>query len=122
MRKVKAASDELKDLLKAEELLFRQKSRVQYVKEGDQSFVFFFRQVAARNKANTIRVLLDGQGNKLEQFDDIPREFIQFFSNSLGIVDHNVTEVSDALLKDILGVGLTEGMCEGLIASVLGGR
>ncbi|KAK8619473.1 hypothetical protein V6N13_133431 [Hibiscus sabdariffa] len=96
MGKIKATSDELRDLLKAEELFFQQKSRVQYVKEGDQNFAFFFRQ-----------------------FDDISREFVHFFYNSLGAVEHDVTEISDVLLNDILGVGLTEDMCEGLIAPVL---
>ncbi|KAK8659248.1 hypothetical protein V6N13_029456 [Hibiscus sabdariffa] len=70
--------------------------------------------------ASNGRIWILSRGNRLEQFDDISREFVQFFSNSLGTADNNVTEVYDALLKDILGVGLTEDMCEGLIAPVLG--
>ncbi|KAK8668475.1 hypothetical protein V6N13_105928 [Hibiscus sabdariffa] len=76
--------------------------------------------VSARNKANTIRVLIDDQGKKLETFEGISGELIKFFSYSLGQADPDVVEVPGELLKDILGVGLTEEMCEALIAPVLG--
>ncbi|KAK9009284.1 hypothetical protein V6N11_035826 [Hibiscus sabdariffa] len=88
-------------------------------KKRDQNS-FFFRHVAARNKANTIRVLFDDQGTRLETYEDISKELIRFFSSSLGEVDLNVTGISDELLKDILGVELSEGMREGLITPVLG--
>ncbi|KAK8668181.1 hypothetical protein V6N13_105646 [Hibiscus sabdariffa] len=120
VRRVKAANIGLRNLLKAEEQFFRQKSRVQHVKEGDHNTSFFFRHVSARNKANTIRVLLDDQGKKLETFEDISNELIKFFSCSLGQADPNVVEVPNELLKDILGVELTEEMREALIAPVLG--
>ncbi|KAK8984140.1 hypothetical protein V6N11_029464 [Hibiscus sabdariffa] len=79
VRRVKAANIGLRNLLKAEEQFFRQKSRVQHVKEGDQNTSFFFRHA-----------------------------------------DPNVVEVPNELLKDILGVKLTEEMREALIAPVLG--
>ncbi|KAL4318418.1 hypothetical protein GQ457_18G016780 [Hibiscus cannabinus] len=117
---VKIVAAELKNLLRAEELFFRQRSRIQYVKEGDQNSAFFFRHVTARNKVNTIRIMFDDQGTRLEAYEDISKELVRFFSSSLGNVDPNVTGISDELLKDILGVELSEDMREGLIAPVLG--
>ncbi|KAK8623127.1 hypothetical protein V6N13_118020 [Hibiscus sabdariffa] len=45
----KALSEELSALLGAEEKFLRQKSRVQFIKDGDKNSAYFFRQVAARN-------------------------------------------------------------------------
>ncbi|KAK8648945.1 hypothetical protein V6N13_129687 [Hibiscus sabdariffa] len=67
---------ELNELLLAEESIFRHKSRIQGVNEGDQNSGYFFRQVAMRNKANTIFVLYDEQGTKLEMFEVISNELV----------------------------------------------
>ncbi|KAK8604263.1 hypothetical protein V6N13_099211 [Hibiscus sabdariffa] len=61
---------ELSTLIKADEQFLQKKSRVQFVKYGDQNYVFFFfRHVVVRKKANTIRVLLNDQGEKLDTYD-----------------------------------------------------
>ncbi|KAK8621828.1 hypothetical protein V6N13_097456 [Hibiscus sabdariffa] len=80
------------------------KSKVQFIKEGDQNSSFFFRQVAVRQRANSIRVLQDSQGSNLDTFESISGELVRFFSGSLGVVDDNVELVYDDLLKELLGV------------------
>ena len=43
----KSLAKELSDLLKAEESFYRQKSRIDWIKEGDQNTKFFQKMVAA---------------------------------------------------------------------------
>ncbi|KAK8627623.1 hypothetical protein V6N13_135230 [Hibiscus sabdariffa] len=76
------------------------------------------KKVAARQKANTIIVLHDDQGQRFDTFDGISNELVQFFSNSLGTIDPEVNLVSDVLLKDILRVELTPEMGDSLVAPV----
>ncbi|KAK8604662.1 hypothetical protein V6N13_099593 [Hibiscus sabdariffa] len=47
----------LGDLLRAEDKFLHQKPRAQFLAEGDQNTDFFFRQVAIRQKANTIKAV-----------------------------------------------------------------
>ncbi|KAK9033920.1 hypothetical protein V6N11_050100 [Hibiscus sabdariffa] len=61
---------------------------------------------------------VNDQGRKLESFEDISGELVQFFSSSSGTVDSNVKPVSDALLRDILGIELSVEMRESLVAPV----
>ncbi|KAK8648746.1 hypothetical protein V6N13_129489 [Hibiscus sabdariffa] len=114
----KRVAAELMDLYKVEEKFLMQKSRVQFIKEGDQNSSFFFWQVAVRQRANSIRVLQDSQGSNLDTFESISGELVRFFSGSLGVVDDNVEPVSDDLLKELLGVELTAEMQNSLIAPV----
>ncbi|KAK8610185.1 hypothetical protein V6N13_081352 [Hibiscus sabdariffa] len=55
----KRVAAELMDLYKAEEKILMQKSIVQFIKEGDHNSSFFFKHVAVRQRASSIRVLQD---------------------------------------------------------------
>ncbi|KAK8692611.1 hypothetical protein V6N13_076067 [Hibiscus sabdariffa] len=114
----KEVARELNKLYKAEEKFLRQKSRIQYVKEGDQNSAYFFRYVTARQKANMVQVLSDENGRRLESFEAISSELIKHFQNSFGVVDPNVTAISDSLLKEILGVELSTEMADSLIPPI----
>ncbi|KAL4302951.1 hypothetical protein GQ457_10G005050 [Hibiscus cannabinus] len=76
------------------------------------------RKVKLQQKTNTIACLQSSQGIKLDTFDDILNEFVQFFTDSLGVVDGNVERFSDCLLKQILGVELTSVLQDSLNAPV----
>ena len=72
-------SQELVGLLKAEESYYKQKSRVDWIKEGDQNTKFFQKMVAARQSRFSIRFLVDVARNKLTSFDQIANEVVGFF-------------------------------------------
>ncbi|KAK8980859.1 hypothetical protein V6N11_047990 [Hibiscus sabdariffa] len=86
----KIAATELGDSCKAEERFLRQKSRIQFTKEGDQNSTYFFRQMAAKNRANTIHSLKNCHGDKLESLETISNELIQYVAGSLRAIDNNV--------------------------------
>ncbi|KAK8716925.1 hypothetical protein V6N13_044215 [Hibiscus sabdariffa] len=100
--------NELRNLERAEEMFYLQKSRVQYVREGDQNTAFFFKRVAVRQKKSTIQTLQNKHGQKLDTFEAISAELVDYFSDSLGVVDGNVEKFPDGLIQEILGCGISE--------------
>ncbi|KAL4302194.1 hypothetical protein GQ457_10G025130 [Hibiscus cannabinus] len=109
---------ELSVLEKAEEKFYRQKSRSQSIKEGDQNSAYFFRKVDVRQKKNNVHCLLNSHGQKLESYEDISSELIDYFSGTLGVKDANVQGVPDSLLKEILGCELEDEVREAMLAPV----
>ncbi|KAK8703605.1 hypothetical protein V6N13_047255 [Hibiscus sabdariffa] len=75
-------------------------------------------QVAARQKFNSIKFLENAQGHKLNTFEEISGELIQHFTKALGTANGNVGLISDALLREILGVELSANMKDSLVAPV----
>ncbi|XP_039008858.1 uncharacterized protein LOC120137070 [Hibiscus syriacus] len=59
-------------------------------------------KVALKNKRDTIRLLIDDQGNRLESFDAMSTEIINFFSNLLGSSDPTVKSIDPNLLRYLL--------------------
>ncbi|KAK9034274.1 hypothetical protein V6N11_050447 [Hibiscus sabdariffa] len=112
----KQVAMDLKALIMAEESYFRQKSMIQFVKEGDQNTSFFFRKVQIQQKANTITSLQNNDGVKLVSFGDISNEFVKFFTDFLRSVDDSVDRFPDDLLKQILVAELTAEMKNALVA------
>ena len=98
---------ELNALLQAEESYYKQKSRISWIREGDQNTKFFQKIVAAQTSRSSITVLNDATGNKLTSFSQISGEAVNFFQNLLGVGDANVTGCSTELLAELLQVKLS---------------
>ncbi|XP_039043801.1 uncharacterized protein LOC120183093 [Hibiscus syriacus] len=93
---------DLKLLEDAKTMFLKQKSKVQWLKEGDKCSKFFHSAIALKNKRDTIRLLIDDHGNILESFDAMSFEMINFFSNLLGSTDPNIKHIDHNLLRDLL--------------------
>ncbi|XVF58874.1 hypothetical protein PTKIN_Ptkin07bG0101100 [Pterospermum kingtungense] len=93
---------ELQDLLKHEESFYRQKSRVNWIKEGDMNTYFFHRAVAAKSNGNQIRTLTDGYGNRLETCSLISHEIISFYQGLLGTQNSAVKSCPSGFLQELL--------------------
>ena len=91
-----------------EESFYKQKSRIQWIKEGDMNTKFFHNMVAAKQKTNYISTLIDSQGNRLNSYSQISNEAVSFFQRLLGTPDVNVTGCPHALLSDLLPKTLTD--------------
>ena len=63
---IAAALKELSDALKAEEMFWKQKSRVFWLREGDRNTKFFHALTNQRRAENKITQLLDTYGNVVE--------------------------------------------------------
>ena len=57
---------ELNDLLEKEEAYWLQRSRTEWLRDGDKNTTFFHAQVSQRKRRNNIKGLMDGEGNWCE--------------------------------------------------------
>lgn len=64
---------------KQEEFLWRQKSRIRWLKEGERNTKFFHSTTIQRRMNNTISHMQNSQGDKLEKQEDIEKELINHF-------------------------------------------
>lgn len=68
----------------AEERFLQQRSRVNWLANGDSNTAFFHRMVAARRATNQIHYLIDECDNRIESQEDIADHCVSFYSNLLG--------------------------------------
>ncbi|KAE8697209.1 hypothetical protein F3Y22_tig00110627pilonHSYRG00065 [Hibiscus syriacus] len=80
--------NDLKSLESAETLFLKQKSKIQWLKEGDKCSKLFSSALALKHKRDTIRILVDDYGNRLESFDSMSTEVINYFTNLIGTIDN----------------------------------
>ncbi|XP_038977290.1 uncharacterized protein LOC120107861 [Phoenix dactylifera] len=66
-------------LLRQQEIFWRQKSRVQWIQEGDRNTRFFHQSTVIRRHRNRIRVIRDEDGQLVEDPDSIRRVLEGFF-------------------------------------------
>ena len=71
------------DLAYAEEGFLKQKSRVQWLKLGDQNTSFFHKAVKARNGRNTIKVITSANGCRIDDPEAIKQEAVGHFYDVL---------------------------------------
>ena len=69
----------LEDLLLKEEVHWRQKSRVKWIKEGDCNSKFFHRMANGRGSRKFIKSLISERGVTLSNIEDISEEIVNFF-------------------------------------------
>ncbi|XP_038991415.1 uncharacterized protein LOC120114653 [Hibiscus syriacus] len=109
---------EIKALEEAEMMFYKKKAKVDWIKDGDQGTQFFHSMVAKKRKINTIRVLFNQSGERLDTFEDIPNELIEFFVNQLGVVDPEVKGYNVSTIKDLLSYSLPRDTADTLCKDV----
>ena len=72
------------DLARAEEGFLKQKSRIQWLKLGDQNSNFFHKVVKARNSKNSIKSITMENGCRIDDPTSIKQEFVKHFQSVLG--------------------------------------
>ena len=70
---------ELEELLLREEVHWRQKARVKWVREGDCNSKFFHKVVNGRQNRKFIKILENDRGLVLDNIDSISEEILHFF-------------------------------------------
>jgi hypothetical protein len=66
-----------------EDILWRQKSRIQLLKEGDRNTKFFHRSTIQRRHANHITQLITENGKTLHSHEDLEAELVTYYQDLL---------------------------------------
>jgi exonuclease III len=83
---------QLEQRRKQEEILWRQKSRVQWLKEGEKNTKFFHRTMIHRRHINRITHLENEQGNLIREHTQIEEELNRYYQNLLTETKENRNE------------------------------
>ncbi|XP_057802915.1 uncharacterized protein LOC131018208 [Salvia miltiorrhiza] len=94
----RAIENELDKLLKKEEIMWKQRSRADWLNEGDCNSGFFHKVAEGRKKRNYIREIhkLDGTSTRKLEEMDVPRIHLRF---SMLAIDPVVTDDMNRMLK-----------------------
>uniref|UniRef100_A0A803NT74 Reverse transcriptase domain-containing protein n=1 Tax=Cannabis sativa TaxID=3483 RepID=A0A803NT74_CANSA len=84
----------LNEALAREEIFWRQKSRVAWLKEGDRATKFFMASTVTRRRRNYIEYLKDDQGEIHEEPKDIATIFIQKFNKTFSKASNRTSLVN----------------------------
>ncbi|PWA83198.1 hypothetical protein CTI12_AA170930 [Artemisia annua] len=72
--------DQIKELLTREELMWKQRSRVQWLREGDKNTRFFHTRASNRQRRNSILRLKGPDGRWVEEHDEVCNLVSSYFS------------------------------------------
>ncbi|GKV19260.1 hypothetical protein SLEP1_g29545 [Rubroshorea leprosula] len=108
----------LADLTFAEEAFLKQKSRVHWLKEGDQNTTYFHKILKIRRCKNSIKELHSDDGKVFTQHVDIARKAIAFYQKLLGTEDPSCLGGELELLKTLFNFQLPNTMQQDLIQPV----
>ncbi|KAA0059752.1 F17F8.5 [Cucumis melo var. makuwa] len=99
--------------VRLEKASLRQKSRIRWLKLGDQNTTFFHRSVCSRMSRNTLRSLVDSDGTRVSSHDGVAQMAVNYFSNSLGSQEIGYRELSP-VIDDIVQFQWSEECCQAL--------
>ncbi|XP_048605708.1 uncharacterized protein LOC106424118 [Brassica napus] len=111
---IAAALKELSDALKAEEMFWKQKSRVFWLREGDRNTKFFHALTKQRRARNKITQLLDENGNIVEDEEGLVAIATSYFRHIFE--SSNPEDIEEALAQ--VPSTITGAMNDNLIAPV----
>jgi hypothetical protein len=87
---------QLEERRKQEEILWKQKSRVQWLKEGEKNTKFFHKAMMHRRHINRITHLEDSQGNLIREHSKIEEELLRYYQD---LLKESVTDRSEAIRR-----------------------
>ncbi|XP_048599931.1 uncharacterized protein LOC125595422 [Brassica napus] len=111
---IAAALKELSDALKAEEMFWKQKSRVFWLREGDKNTKFFHALTKQRRARNKITQLLDANGNIVEDEEGLVAIATSYFRQ---IFESSIPEDIEEALSEV-PTTVTGSMNDNLTAPV----
>jgi hypothetical protein len=80
-QKIKNKEIELDNLLEGEEVWWKQRARTDWLQYGDKNTKFFHQKASQRRKKNRINEIMDSQGQKYTEHEDIERVLIEHFKD-----------------------------------------
>lgn len=93
--------------MKKEEIYWKQRSRVQWLADGDRNTAFFHRSASIHKRRNTIAVIKDEGGNEVTEKDKINLVVVNYFRDlysNVGLIcpDNIQNELLDHIQSAIM--------------------
>lgn len=101
MTKEQQAEHKLLERDMQEEILWRQKSRIRWLKEGEKNTKFFHKTTVQRRMHNQISQLTNAQGEIIETQADMEQEFLQYFKTMSQEPNINRTGEIETIVNNI---------------------
>jgi hypothetical protein len=89
------------ELFEREEIMARQRSRVEWLREGDRNTSFFHARASACRRANRIRALVREDGSRCEDLHVIKGMAEDFYGNLFTAEPFDPTDVIDAIQSKV---------------------
>ena len=112
MKEIREATDRMNELLYREEMLWMQRSRVAWPKEGDRNTWFFHRKVVWRVRKNRIKSLVDEAGVVQTDHNIMASMATSYFTK---LFTADTTLCADPII-DLINTRVTANMNDGLCA------
>ncbi|KAH9685373.1 reverse transcriptase domain-containing protein [Citrus sinensis] len=94
---IRKLEDQISNMLVDEEVYWKQRSRADWLKEGDKNTKFFHSKASARRRKNKIWGVEDDQGNWVDDPEGIEGEFCGFFQQLFTSSKPSQPQISEAL-------------------------
>ncbi|KAH0685676.1 hypothetical protein KY284_016229 [Solanum tuberosum] len=96
----KALRTKLTKWNKIDEDIYKQKSRIQWLKLGDDNNTYFFASIKGRKAQNQINMLTKEDGTVIREVADVTKEAVGFYKKLLGQCNNHLQTIEPEILKD----------------------
>jgi hypothetical protein len=103
---------EMNELLAKEEVMWKQRSRVDWLNSGDQNTSYFHRKASWRSKKNNITQLSDGDGNIMKNEEKIKEMTTEFFKDLYSTDESVDPEGILHLFQEKINAETNEKLCQ----------
>lgn len=94
---IKKVERQIHNFLLEDEIYWKQRSRADWLKEGDKNTKFFHSKASSRKRKNKIQGIENDQGKWVEDNKDIERQFCGYFTNIFSSLKPNQDQLEAAL-------------------------
>lgn len=92
---------QLEERRKQEEILWKQNSRVQWLREGERNTKFFHKAMVRHRQRNRIFSIKNMEGQRITQHEEMEQELLSHFKGILTEPQRNRTEAIGRISKEI---------------------
>ena len=95
--KIKEVKRQIQNMLADDEIYWKQRSRVDWLKGGDKNTKFFHHKASSRKKKNRIWEIANEAGRWTENAEEVEHEFYKYFTNLFTTSKPNQTQITTVL-------------------------
>jgi hypothetical protein len=119
-REIRQATDHMNELLYKEEMLWIQRSRITWIKEGDRNTRFFHQKAAWRARKNKIKKLKDNEGVWKDVPTDMERMATSYFQELFTRDPSLNSDMLIDLTQEKVSAEMNEELCKGFTHEEIG--